>query len=222
MKLNEILDTNLKIITAIIGFGILVASTTWIVSENVRVNPKIEKIAYLEQKITELRKIISDWNDAYDPYRKQIDDIFTDNRKFGEDLAAYKVSVKHTQDELEKSQTRNAKCQDDLEKWKNLNSDLQKTVNTYKQCPDALEGWKTHSAELQKKLDIYATNYNFISQINAYVQLKLSIDNNINSAMDGNFFSQSRRDNIPELQRQSKDVNDLILNLQQRLLCEPK
>src|SRR5438105_3235847 len=82
---------------------------SWL-SEKYRVEPKLEKIASLEQKISEL-------NTARDPDRTQINQLSAKNQKLENDLGIANDNLKQSRD--------------DLARWKNQNAELQKRINTY-------------------------------------------------------------------------------------------
>jgi len=118
---------------------------------------------------------------------------FPDKEKLGKELAAYQVELQHSQDACEGSQTQHSQCQHTLEEW------------------------KTRYADLHKQLNMYTDNCNIIAKIHDLETQKSSIEEDIARQT-----TSVVKENTDNWIRQSSDLQARILDLQQRLTCQPK
>jgi len=209
----EQIEKHGKVISMLVAFAV----AGWSFSQANWVAPRDRDIASLREQVKERDQIIYALKTTSNPYQTKVDELSADKEKLGNALAAYQVELQHSQDACEGSQTQNSQCQHTLEEWKTRYADLQKTVHTSTQCQDALEGWKTHSAALQKQLNICTDDCNIIAKIHDLETQKSSIEEDIARQTTSDV-----KENTENWIRQSHDLQARILDLQQRLACQPK
>jgi septal ring factor EnvC (AmiA/AmiB activator) len=106
----EVFNTNLKNLTALITFAILIAGATWGALEKTRIESLKEQVAFWKEQIAERDKTVVELKAARDPDRKKIDELLATNQKLVNDLAVAKDNLKQSRDN---------------------NAELQKQLNTY-------------------------------------------------------------------------------------------
>jgi chromosome segregation ATPase len=176
-------------------FSMLVAFAVagWSFSQAHWVVPRERDIASLREQVKERDHIIYELKTAYNPDQTKVDELSADKEKLGNALAAYQVELQHSQDACEGSHTQNTQCQHTLEEW------------------------KTRYADLQKQLNMSTDNGNILAKIHDLETQKASIEEDI--ARQTPSVVQENTDNWL---RQSHDLQARILDLQQRLACQPK
>jgi hypothetical protein len=125
---------------------------TWVTSQKIKVVPLEAQVAKLEEEGAELRKIVSDWRDAYKSYRDQNAPLLENYKKFESYLA---------------------ECQSNLKQWS------AESQNSHKQWKDALEVCRKENSGLQKTVNSYVSNCSIISEIRALDKRKATIDSNV-------------------------------------------
>ncbi len=144
----EVFNTNLKNLTAIITFAILIAGATWGALEKTRIESLKEQVAFWKEQIAERDKTVSELKSARDPDRKKIDELLATNQKIENDLGAAKDNLKQSRDN---------------------NAELQKRIKTYEANSNILS--KIRELEKQKS-PIDRNLYPFRTYINDENSLK--------------------------------------------------
>jgi chromosome segregation ATPase len=177
----------------VISIMVAFAVAGWSFSQANWVAPRDRDIASLRDQVKERVQIIYDLKTAYDPDQTKVDELSADKEKLENALAAYQVELQHSQDACEGSHTQNAQCQHTLEEW------------------------KTRYADLQRQLNMSTDNGNILAKIHDLETQKSSIEEDIARQT-----TSVGKENTENWLRQSSDLQDRILDLQQRLTCEPK
>jgi predicted nucleic acid-binding Zn-ribbon protein len=103
----------------IIASAIVIAGGIgWTVSEKIRVEPRDREITSLNKKIDDAQKNLNELNAAYDPYRKQIQQLLAEKQQLENNLTLYQTNDKGYRDIIKRwediHQKSNKECGDTI------------------------------------------------------------------------------------------------------------
>jgi hypothetical protein len=133
MGWKDYLENNPLVIIS--GAIVFAGGIGWTVSEKIRVEPRDREITSLNKKVDDAQKNLNELNAAYDPYRKQIQQLLAEKQQLENNLTLYQTNDKGYKDIIkiweDMYQKSNKECGDTIKQWDKANSDLQKAINKF-------------------------------------------------------------------------------------------